>query len=788
MKKNIIKLFLAANLLFSISTYTSETANQDTPLSQTEYQELLNIQREILENLINSVRTQTNKLGSCIQQIIQVIQNDKLQSTESQKAESVQQLQELLKFTNLMLKNLTQINPAIIQEVTVYNTAMTEFLLECIQSNILAINTNQLTQKIELLFNSFDPEHIDQFLYKNDKMLDELSSRADSLGLSWYNKPYRYLKKKGAYSFVKNSAILTTTALGIYMTYRAFNPNSGEPANGIVGKLDSVIDAVVGTPGKAILDDMGNYQPDPNNPSQLLTAPSSGLHKLAAFGGLGGYFTQYLFNKVTDDLKPYEAAKKVFTPWYNSFTLSTEKGLNSLDEFLQGSSNNKLFWGDYEDINFKNMVGAEELEELAKRVTNYMMHPEQYERSGIEERRGILLYGPPQTGKTLFAKALRSMIQESFGNDQKMHFIDVNYMMDVHNYTVEYCFYIAQQNAPCILFFDEVDLTGGHREKSPITTKQLLAGMNGIDTSNKNVIAIAATNRIEQIDKALLKNGRFGKQISIGYPKYKQRQMFLEQQVIKKGIDISPEYIDHIAQETDGCSYNDLKCVIDTAMINSNMQLQAASEKHFEQALDSEIRNIKSSNNMSPAEKEIVATYQAGKALTRHLLQTNNTVVKVTINNVEKNIKAMDMIAIKTEKDSHNDKMASLSTEHEIKYGEVFTKATSDYTPLLSKTERENECISLLAGHAALRLFFNDSFPDCNEQDRANSMQIIKKQVSQGESITEAMEAKALEIKDQYEQKALDLLSNHKELLNEIVKTLIEQNTIDRYQWNDLVG
>ena len=819
MIKNISKLFLLATLSFFLPL----TALPNTEQSQ-EHTEFMQIQRAMLEELLTEARGQANAIGNSVQQITQAIQYDKLKCEPKEKQFLLKELEVIQQIIEAILSSLSQININFINNALIHNAAISDYLLKKVKSNILTINIDELQDEIEKTFNDIDSnEKLEKLFEKTNKNIQQLLYQSNTIGLTWYNKTYSFLKKQHAGSIARHTLLATSTALGMYCAYkmifqsheqkstpisendlRWYHSFIGNPkyihtstsdinvyecekdawklipnkeiktATGLY-KIDQLIDRLVGQPGMKSFDEYGNA---------VSVTESTGLHR---FGFLSGIISNYLFNKLVEDTKPYETLKSFYKPWWINSKLLISKKINWVEEALQGFPNKKLLFGEYRRVSFHDMTGAEHLDELAKKIANFMKNPERYERAQIEEHRGILLYGPPQTGKTLFANALRTLIQDEFGDGKTMHFIDAKALMEIHNYTVEYCFYLAKMNAPCILFFDEIDLIGAHREKSPISTGQLLTGMQGIDMDSQQVLVIGATNKPEQIDNALLVDGRFGKKIYIDYPKYQERKLYLEQQLAKRSLRLDPVFVDHIAQETEGCSYNNLKRIVHEAILLSDFEMQPVSQHHFEKVFDTEIRKIQSAKLMSDKEKQIVATYQAGKALMRHLLQTKNEVVKVTINPVVKNIKVMDLIAIKTDKDSENDKIAEHQKDQKIKYGEVFTKCDTDYLDLAQDKQQEHECMALLAGSVALQMHFNDSFTNCNPQDRAEAMKIIYNLITHGEKIDHKTKAQALNRKKLYEQKVQQILENNQDLLEKIVNALLEHNTLDRYQWADII-
>ena len=461
-----------------------------------------------------------------------------------------------------------------------------------------------------------------------------------------------------------------------------------------------------------------------------------------------------------------------------------------LDQKLQGTAKANIDDFGYEKVYFKDMVGCAELERLARKIASFMKHPERYERAQIEEHRGILLYGPPQTGKSYFAKALRTLIEDELGNQGKVRFIDAKQLFD-RGYPIKYIFMEAQFYAPCILFFDEIDLVGTHRDKDAFSTSQLLTCMQGIDNTSKQIFVIGATNRPDQLDQALLVDGRFGKRIYVKYPEYEDRKAYLMQQLAKRSItNLSSEFIDCMAQETENCSFNNLKRIITEAIIQSSIETRPIQQKDFEQALDGEIRKIQAPEKLSETDKEIVAIYQASKAVARHVLHSRQDVIKITINPVIKDVKTAEAVCtIKTDtgQTPENEKFAARKKEQITKWGEVFTKTKSNFSDLISDDQQKQEALALLAGNAGLQLLLNKSYTQCNKQDRAEAMQIIYAMLLGGEKIDDKVKQQALQIKDTYEKEILTLLAPYKDKIQTIAKLLVKQNTIDRYEWKKLI-
>ncbi len=782
--------FFSITLLLALcpSIFINSSHVQNKIMPTTEKQQ----EHEIFQHFMSQAREQTQTIGWTIQQLFQTINNGKIKLTGNQKKLIIEELTQIQEFINLMETQLfVQTTQEALCQGVLINHVLINYLIQTFSSDITKINASTVQALLaKRIGATTSKESILNIAEKNQKNIDELVSISEHVGLCWYNHFYRGLKKYRAYSIAKSACIAAATALATgYILCQCKIETENEWFNTWIGQAPNEYNSFNRQGGyyvyKTSKDSEGLTKKESVSinkftPFQKLTTIGKDLQAagIITFGALCTLNFQEIFSWMYGDS----------IAWMKE---NGGKALKKYDQKLQGTAKQNLSKNGYEKAYFKDMVGCEELESLAKKIANFMKYPERYERAQIEEHRGILLFGPPQTGKTLFAKALRTLIEEEFGNDKDLHFIDAKALRDIHGWTIEYIFWYASFYAPCIIFFDEIDLIGTNRDKSPEQTAQLLTCMQGVDMATKQMIVIGATNRPEQLDKALLVDGRFGKIIHIEYPKYKDRKTFLEQQLAKRCIHLDPEYIDYIAQETEGCSYNNLKRIITEAYILSSIETRQVTQADFEKTLDTEVRKIQPEKTMSEHERIIVSTYQAGKAVARHLLNTTQQVVKITINPVIKEIQTTNVglvIDSKAEKSSENDKLIDHKKEQRIKLGEVFTKCDASRSELLSNKEQEKECMALLAGNITLQLLLGDSYSQCNKQDRAEVMQIIYNMISQGEKIDDKLKAQALAIKDQYEKEILALLEQHKPLLEKVVNALIQNSTIDRYAWKQLIS
>ena len=288
-------------------------------------------------------------------------------------------------------------------------------------------------------------------------------------------------------------------------------------------------------------------------------------------------------------------------------------------------------------VTFEDVAGMEEAKEELKEVVDYLKYPKKYKKMGVKHPKGILLAGPPGTGKTLLAKAVAGEADVAFLYVSSSTFIEM--FVGVGSSRIQDLFRQARKNAPCIIFFDEIDTIGrsrgdirrGGSEESESTLNQLLTEMDGFSKST-NIVVIGATNRIEVLDSALLRPGRFDRKIQTLPPNLKERKelLLLCLKKIKHDAQILP---DKLAAQTVGLTQAEIDNMVNEAgLIAVRKGKKIAEESDFQEAIDREIGGVKrKSTLLSPKEKRIVAIHETGHALTSWLLEYAHPLVKVTI-------------------------------------------------------------------------------------------------------------------------------------------------------------
>lgn len=249
--------------------------------------------------------------------------------------------------------------------------------------------------------------------------------------------------------------------------------------------------------------------------------------------------------------------------------------------------------------------------------------------------------------------------------------------------------------------------------------------------------------------------------------------------------------IDTIAQETDGQTFNMLDTIIKHALRIATYQTRPVQESDFETSLDREVRKIKPNTTLSASEKELIAIYQAGQAAARHILDTDQKIVKITIDTVDKPLKSKEGFGMVSEQKGHqheNHDLLPASRIKQTRLGFIFTISTTNNHELLSDAQQEKELVALLAGQAALELVKGSTFNEFGKEDRAKVLEYLEKKIAQGTPITNEIRQQAIAAKDTLYIKAKATISNDLEFIKLITDELIKNHTIDQKQWLTLTA
>jgi cell division protease FtsH len=313
----------------------------------------------------------------------------------------------------------------------------------------------------------------------------------------------------------------------------------------------------------------------------------------------------------------------------------TQSGNNQAMSF--GRSRARMIAGDKPQITFADVAGVDEAKQEMTEIVEFLKYPEKFVALGARIPKGVLLIGPPGTGKTLLAKAVAGEAGVPFFSISGSEFVEM--FVGVGASRVRDLFDQAKKNSPCIVFVDEIDavgrqrgagLGGGHDEREQ-TLNQLLVEMDGFDT-NTHVIVVAATNRPDVLDPALLRPGRFDRHVTLDRPDIKGRRHILDVHCRNKPLDSTVD-LDVLARQTPGFSGADIENLInEAAILAARANKKVIGMPELEEAIARVIAGPeRKSRRISEREKEIIAYHEVGHALVMKALPLCDAVHKVTI-------------------------------------------------------------------------------------------------------------------------------------------------------------
>ena len=448
--------------------------------------------------------------------------------------------------------------------------------------------------------------------------------------------------------------------------------------------------------------------------------------------------------------------------------------------FNIGKSKAKLF-DEKTDIKvtFKDVAGLEGAKEEVQEIVEFLKHPEKYTNLGGKIPKGALLVGPPGTGKTLLAKAVAGEAQVPFFSLSGSDFVEM--FVGVGASRVRDLFEQAKDKAPAIIFIDEIDAVGRARGKSNMsggnderenTLNQLLTEMDGFGT-NSNVIVLAATNRADVLDKALMRAGRFDRQIYVDLPDIRERKEIFEVHLapLKKveGLDT-----DFLAKQTPGFSGADIANVCnEAALIAARNNKQAVDKQDFLDAVDRIVGGLEKKNKIvTPDEKKAIAIHEAGHATVSWILEHAAPLVKVTIVPRGQSLGAAWYLPeerLIVRPDQMLDEMCATMggrAAEKVVFDTISTGALSD----LEKVTKQARAMVTVYG-------LNDKIGNITYYDSSGQSEYsFSKPYSEDTAMIIDQEISIL-IESQY-QRAIQILTENKDKLNQLATILIEKEVI----------
>ena len=445
--------------------------------------------------------------------------------------------------------------------------------------------------------------------------------------------------------------------------------------------------------------------------------------------------------------------------------------------FNVGKSQAKLFEkNDNNRITFKDVAGQEGAKQEVKEIVDFLKNPGRYTELGGKIPKGALLVGPPGTGKTLLAKAVAGEANVPFFSLSGSDFVEM--FVGVGASRVRDLFRQAKEKAPCIIFIDEIDAVGRARGKNPSmggnderesTLNQLLTEMDGFGT-NSGIIVMAATNRADILDKALLRAGRFDRQIHVDLPDLNERKAIFGVHLRPLKLDPSVD-VDTLARQTPGFSGADIANVCnEAALIAARNNKSAVEKQDFLDAVDRIIGGLeKKTKVMTENEKRTIAIHEAGHATLSWFLEHANPLIKVTIVPRGRALGAAWYMPEErqiTTKEQMLDEMCAIlggRAAEELFTGHISTGAMND----LERVTKQAYGMIAYAGMSdklANLCYYNNEQYSFNRPYSERTAELIDNEV-------QAM------INSQYER-AKSLLTEHKEGHAELAKVLMEREVI----------
>jgi len=449
-----------------------------------------------------------------------------------------------------------------------------------------------------------------------------------------------------------------------------------------------------------------------------------------------------------------------------------------------GKSRARMFLGNKTVVTFSDVAGVDEAKTELQEVVEFLKYPEKFNSLGARIPRGVLLVGPPGTGKTLMARAVAGEAGVPFFSISGSEFVEM--FVGVGASRVRDLFDQAKRNSPCIVFVDEIDAVGrqrgaglgGSHDEREQTLNQILVEMDGFDT-NTNVIVVAATNRPDVLDPALLRPGRFDRQVILDRPDMKGRVEILKVHTKGKPLDKGVD-VEGVARQSPGFSGADLANLVnEAAILSARRNKKVIGMSEFQEALERIVAGPeRKSRVISDAEKAIIAYHEGGHAIVQRILPKCDPVAKVTI------------------------------ISRGMALGYTMALPTEDRY-LQSKTEFEDKIAGLLGGNVAERLIFGDTTTGAsNDIEKATDLarrmvtefgmseklgplsfgkrdelvflgREIGEQRNYSDDVARMIDEEVRAIIDHAYDRATEVLTTHKDKLVALAEKLVAEETVD---------
>jgi cell division protease FtsH len=457
-----------------------------------------------------------------------------------------------------------------------------------------------------------------------------------------------------------------------------------------------------------------------------------------------------------------------------------------------GKSRAKRLSADSPKITFRDVAGVDEAVEELQEIKEFLENPKKFQALGARIPTGVLLYGPPGTGKTLLARAVAGEAGVPFFSISGSDFVEM--FVGVGASRVRDLFEQAKQNSPCIIFMDEIDAVGRHRgaglggghDEREQTLNQLLVEMDGFEAKD-NIIMIAATNRPDILDPALLRPGRFDRQIAVDRPDRKGRVKILE--VHTRGKPLAREIdIDALAGQTPGFTGADLSNLInEAALLAARMGRREITQSELEEGILRVIAGPERKTRvMSEKERAITAYHEMGHAIVGHYLEYADPVHKISVISrgqaLGYTISLPQEDRFLTTRSELNDTMAMTlggRAAEEVIFGEVTSGASNDLEKV-TQTAKQMVMRFGMSERLGPRVFGHDhSQPFLGRE--------FSTEPDYSNEIARQIDDEVRKIVEAAHQRARDILAQHRDKLDTISEILVKRETLEREEFEALL-
>jgi len=456
-----------------------------------------------------------------------------------------------------------------------------------------------------------------------------------------------------------------------------------------------------------------------------------------------------------------------------------------------GKSRARMFLGSKTVVTFADVAGVEEAKQELTEVVEFLKYPEKFNALGARIPRGVLLVGPPGTGKTLLARAVAGEAGVPFFSISGSEFVEM--FVGVGASRVRDLFEQAKRNSPCIVFVDEIDAVGrqrgaglgGSHDEREQTLNQILVEMDGFDT-NTNVIVVAATNRPDVLDPALLRPGRFDRQVVLDRPDIKGRREILDVHVKGKPLDKTVD-LDDLARRSPGFSGADLANLVnEAAILAARHNKKTITQPDFTEAVDRVIAGPeRRSRIITEDEKKIIAYHEGGHAVVQRVLPKCDPVTKVTI--VSRGMALGYTMSLPQEdrylhsKTEFEDKIAGMLGGHvseEIVFGDTTTGASNDIEKATTLARAMVTQYGMSEALGPLAFGKKDEMIFLGRE--------ISEQRNYSDEVAAKIDAEVRSIIDNAYARAHAALTEHRAVLDRLADLLVEKETIEAAEFEAL--